>query len=83
VTKLLVLAAILVILYVIGKRALASPRPMGRRDAAKLLGVSADADPVAIAEAHRRLIAKVHPDAGGSAELAARINEARDTMLKP
>jgi len=83
VTKLLVLAAVLVILYIIGKRTLAAPRPMGRRDAAKLLGVSADADPVAIAEAHRRLIAKVHPDAGGSAELAARINEARDTMLKP
>ncbi|MFM9977434.1 MAG: J domain-containing protein [Sphingomonadaceae bacterium] len=81
-SKLLILAALLVILYVIGKRLLASPRPMGKRDAARLLGVSTDADAVAVAEAHRRLIAKVHPDAGGSAELAARINEARDIMLK-
>jgi DnaJ homolog subfamily C member 19 len=28
------------------------------------------------------LIAKVHPDAGGNAELAARVNQARDTLLK-
>jgi DnaJ homolog subfamily C member 19 len=70
-------------LYVVGKRALSSPSAMGKREAAKLLGVATDADSDAILEAHRRLIAKVHPDAGGNAELASRINLARDTMLKP
>ena len=34
-----------------------------------------------IRDAHRRLIARVHPDAGGSAELAHRVNAARDTLL--
>ena len=52
-------------------------------EAAKLLGLDPTADSEAVLDAHRRLIAKVHPDTGGSAELAARINQARDTMLKP
>lgn len=56
---------------------------MPRSEAAKLLGLSTDASTESVLDAHRRLIAKVHPDAGGSAELAARINEARDTLLKP
>jgi DnaJ homolog subfamily C member 19 len=51
-------------------------------DAAKLLEVSTDADADAINAAHKRLIARVHPDAGGSAELASRVNQARDVMLK-
>lgn len=55
---------------------------MQRDEAARLLGISNDADQAAINEAYRRLIARVHPDAGGNAELAARINLARDTMLK-
>lgn len=60
-----------------------SPGPaMSRAEAAKLLGVAGDAGPAAVSEAHRRLIAKVHPDAGGSAELAAQINRARDAMLR-
>lgn len=56
---------------------------MPKSEAAKLLGVSTDASSDSVLDAHRRLIAKVHPDAGGSAELAARINQARDTLLKP
>ena len=56
---------------------------MPKSEAAKLLGVASDASTDSVLDAHRRLIAKVHPDAGGSAELAARINEARDTLLKP
>jgi len=50
-------------------------------DARRLLGVSEDADADAIRAAHRRLIAKVHPDAGGSEELAQRINAARDALI--
>lgn len=55
---------------------------MPRSEAARLLGVAPDAPPDAVNEAHRRLIARVHPDAGGSAELAAQINRARDTLLR-
>jgi curved DNA-binding protein CbpA len=34
-----------------------------------------------IRDAHKRLIQKVHPDTGGSAELANRVNVARDTLV--
>jgi hypothetical protein len=50
-------------------------------DARKLLGVSPEASLTEIREAHRRLIVKVHPDAGGSQELANRVNVARDTLV--
>jgi DnaJ homolog subfamily C member 19 len=50
-------------------------------DARKLLGVNENATLEEIREAHRRLIAKVHPDTGGSAELANRVNVARDTLV--
>lgn len=50
-------------------------------DARALLELAPDADRAAILAAHRRLIARVHPDAGGSAELARRVNWARDTLL--
>lgn len=54
---------------------------MSVQDARALLGVSADAGLGEIRDAHRRLIARVHPDKGGSAELANRINVARDTLV--
>jgi DnaJ homolog subfamily C member 19 len=79
--KLLLIIAIVVMLFVFGKRALSSGGSMSRGDAAKLLDVAPDADTETILAAHRSLIAKVHPDAGGSAELAARVNQARDTLL--
>jgi DnaJ family protein C protein 19 len=50
-------------------------------EARRLLGVPADATLAEIRDAHRRLIAKVHPDAGGSDELAHRVNAARDTLV--
>ncbi|HEX8215150.1 MAG TPA: DnaJ domain-containing protein [Allosphingosinicella sp.] len=50
-------------------------------EARALLGVREDASLVEIRDAHRRLIAKVHPDLGGSAELAERVNVARDTLI--
>lgn len=46
-----------------------------------LLGLAADADEAAIRAAHRRLIASVHPDRGGTEALAAQINMARDLLL--
>ncbi|CAM3071669.1 Molecular chaperone DnaJ [Sphingomonas antarctica] len=56
--------------------------PMPRDEAARLLGIAADADGPTVIDAHRRLIARVHPDVGGNDELAARINRARDVLLK-
>jgi DnaJ homolog subfamily C member 19 len=81
--KVLLFIALLAVLYVVAKRTLSAPKPMDRADAAKLLGVPSDADTEAVLDAHRRLITKVHPDAGGNAELASRINRARDILLKP
>ena len=56
-------------------------RSMPVEDARKLLGVGPGASLSEIREAHRRLILRVHPDTGGSAELANRINVARDILV--
>jgi curved DNA-binding protein CbpA len=50
-------------------------------DARALLGVSEGAGADEIRAAHRRIITRVHPDAGGTAELARRTNLARDLLL--
>ena len=55
--------------------------PMTAEDARAVLGVGSTATPQEIAQAHRRLIARVHPDRGGSEELASRVNVARDTLI--
>jgi DnaJ homolog subfamily C member 19 len=49
--------------------------------ARRLLHVPASAGRADIQAAHRRLMATVHPDRGGSAAMATRANEARDTLL--
>jgi hypothetical protein len=55
--------------------------PMTADQAARLLGVEADADEDTIQSAWRSAMKGAHPDRGGSAELAARINAARDILL--
>ncbi len=55
---------------------------MSRAEALKVLGLETNADDAEIKQAHHRLIAGLHPDRGGSAYLAAKINEARDVLLK-
>jgi DnaJ homolog subfamily C member 19 len=80
--RFIILAAIVALIYHYGKQFLSPSTSMSANEAAKLLDVAPGADPEAILAAHRRLIAKVHPDAGGSAELAARVNQARDTLLQ-
>jgi DnaJ homolog subfamily C member 19 len=56
-------------------------KPMPVEDARRLLGVGPEATLEEIRSAHRRLIARVHPDIGGSEELANRVNLARDTLV--
>ena len=46
-----------------------------------VLGVKRDATAADIAEAHRRLIARVHPDRGGTSERVHEANAARDLLL--
>ncbi len=50
-------------------------------EARRVLGLPPTADAEAIRAAHRRLVARVHPDQGGSAELTGRVNAARDILL--
>ena len=69
------------ILWAAWRRKRVAPQSMSVTDARALLGVGEDASLAEIRDAHRRLITKVHPDAGGSHELASRINEARDTLV--
>jgi DnaJ homolog subfamily C member 19 len=80
--KYLIWAIALAALYWLVRNSFKPKRSMPPGEAAKFLGVDSDADAETIIAAHKRLIAKVHPDAGGNAELAARVNQARDTLLK-
>lgn len=51
-------------------------------EARRVLNLPADATREEIRSAHRRLIARVHPDVGGSADLTRQVNAARDTLLR-
>lgn len=56
-------------------------RPQSVFHARKLLRVRDQASRAEILEAHRRLIATVHPDRGGSNEAVHEANAARDVLL--
>jgi hypothetical protein len=61
------------------------PRPPGQKrmspeEALAVLGLKPGASKDEIQTAYKRLMQKVHPDAGGSSALAAQINEARDIL---
>ncbi len=60
----------------------AASRSTDEAQARAVLGVSRGAGADEIAEAHRRLIARIHPDRGGSNEQVHEANAARDLLLR-
>lgn len=71
-------------LTVASRQRAVAPRAEGMTDteARSLLGVSANASKAEINAAWKRLMARAHPDQGGTQGLAARVNAARDHLLK-
>lgn len=80
--KLIAFAALAAALWFLWRKFRADSGSLTVKDAARVLGIPEDASPDEIAAAHKRLITKVHPDTGGSADLASKVNLARDVLIR-
>ncbi|MGF7161335.1 hypothetical protein FHS85_002970 [Rhodoligotrophos appendicifer] len=58
-----------------------SSSAMSREEAFRILELETGASERDVKNAHRRLMKKFHPDAGGSVAFAAMINQAKDVLL--
>ncbi len=84
--RALLIAAIVCLVY----KMIAGRWPWQKKDstrqqaisrARRLLGINANASREEIIAAHRRLVAMVHPDKGGSSEQVHEANAARDLLF--
>ena len=57
------------------------PTGLDERTALEILGLARGATEAEIKSAHRTLMSRLHPDHGGTAWLAAQLNQARDFLL--
>ncbi len=55
---------------------------MSEDEAYEILGLHKNATREEIARSHRALMKKLHPDHGGTTSLAARVNEAKDVLMR-
>ena len=79
--KLIIALVVAGMIYSWFRRGIVSGSAMRPSEARELLNIHVGATAEEIRSAHRRMIARVHPDAGGSAGLATRVNAARDALM--
>lgn len=67
-----------------GSRPAVAPRfgAMTEDEAYEVLGLQKGATRDDVVRSHRSLIKKLHPDQGGSTDLSARVNEAKDVLMR-
>ena len=75
-------AATAAVLWLLPRASRAAGGDIGLEEARALLGLGPTATAEDIRAAHRRRIADAHPDRGGAPGEAARLNAARDRLLK-